>query len=143
MQQFYKITFIMSFKKLIQFVFTLIFLVSIQQSVLAQNFQSKIYTSFSSGSVKELSKNFDKRVQVTISNKSEYYSSSQAEIIVSDYLNQLAFKSFTVVRSGITEGGSAEFIIGEVKSATRGIVKVYIYARKVADTPYIQEIRFE
>jgi hypothetical protein len=133
----------MSFKKLIQFVFTLLFLVSVQHSVLAQNFQNKIHASFSSGSIKDLSKNFDKRVQVTISNKSEFYSNSQAEIIISDYLNQLGSKNFTVIRTGITEGGSAEFVIGEVKSVTKGIVKVYIYARKVADTPYIQEIRFE
>lgn len=143
MQQSYKITFIMSFKKLIQFVFTLLFLVSVQHSVLAQDLQNKIYSSFSSGSVKDLSKNFDKRIQVTISNKSEYYSSGQAEIIIKDYLNQLGSKGFTVIRSGITEGGTAEYIIGEIKSASRGIVKVYIYARKVADTPFIQEIRFE
>ena len=133
----------MSFKKLIQFVFILLFSMGVQHSVLAQNFQNKIHTSFSSGSLKNLSKNFDKRVQVTISNKSEYYSNNQAEIIISDYLNQLGSKNFTVIRSGITEGGSAEFIIGEVKSISKGIIKVYIYARKVADTPYIQEIRFE
>lgn len=143
MQHTYKITFIMSFKKLIQFVFTLIFLLSVQHSVLAQSFQNKIHTSFTNGSIKDLSKNFDKRVQVTISNRSEYYSSTQAEIIVSDYLNQLGSRNFTVIRSGIAEGGSAEFVIGEVKSAAKGLVKVYIYARKVADTPYIQEIRFE
>ena len=133
----------MSFKKLIQIVFTLIFLVSMQHSVLAQSFQNKISTSLANGSMKDLSKNFDRRVQVTISNKSEYYSGSQAEIIVSDYLRQLETKAFTVIRSGIIQGGSAEFIIGQIKSSIRGNVKVYIYARKVADTLYIQEIRFE
>ena len=143
MQQDYKITLIMSFKKLIQIVFTLIFLVSMQHSVLAQSFQNKISTSLANGSMKDLSKNFDRRVQVTISNKSEYYSGSQAEIIVSDYLRQLETKAFTVIRSGIIQGGSAEFIIGQIKSSIRGNVKVYIYARKVADTLYIQEIRFE
>jgi hypothetical protein len=133
----------MSFKKLIQFVFMLIFLLSVQHSVLAQSFQSKVSTSFSNGNFKELSKSFDKRVQLTISNRSEYYSNTQAEIILTDYLNQLGSKNFTVIRSGTAEAGSAEFVIGEVKSITKGIVKVYIYARKVADTTYIQEIRFE
>ena len=114
-----------------------------QHSVLAQSFQNKISTSLANGSMKDLSKNSDRRVQVTISNKSEYYSGSQAEIIVSDYLRQLETKAFTVIRSGIIQGGSAEFIIGQIKSSIRGNVKVYIYARKVADTLYIQEIRFE
>lgn len=132
----------MSFKKLILFVFALIVLACTNPVVFGQNSQSIITSSLSSGNIKELSKSFDKRIQVTLSNKSEYYSNSQAEIIINDYLNQLGNKNFTIVRSGQVEGGNAEFYIGEIK-CSKGVVKVYIFARKVADTLYIQEIRFE
>lgn len=142
MQQFRKITFYMSFKKLIRLVFTLIILLGINTAVLAQNFQNVVSGSLSNGNVRELSKHFDKRVQVTIDKKTEYYSSSQAEIIVRDQLEQMGNKNFTLIRSGLAEGGTAEFYIGEIR-CSKGAVKVYIYARKVADTPYIQEIRFE
>lgn len=142
MQYSGKITFSMTVKKLIQCVFALLILSGPVTPVLAQNFQSVVTTTLGSGNVRELSKKFDKRVQVTIDNKSDYYSSSQAEIIVKDYLDNLGNKTFTLIRSGLAEGGNAEFYIGEIKCA-KGIVKTYIYARKVADVPYIQEIRFE
>lgn len=142
MQQYSKITFYMTFKKLIQLVFTLILFLGVQTAVLAQNFQSVVTSSLSTGNVRDLAKNFDKRVQVTIDNKSEYYSSSQAEIIVRNYMGQMGNKNFNLIRSGIAENGNAEFYIGEIH-CSKGAIKVYIYARKVADTPYIQEIRFE
>lgn len=142
MQQLRKITFYMTFKKLIQLVFTLILFLGVQTAVLAQNFQSVVTSSLSNGNVRELAKNFDKRVQVTIDNKSEHYSSSQAEIIVRDYIGQMGNKNFTLMRSGLAENGNAEFYIGEIR-CSKGAIKVYIYARKVGETPYIQEIRFE
>ncbi|MCO5234184.1 MAG: DUF4783 domain-containing protein [Chitinophagales bacterium] len=132
----------MSFKKLIQFVFTLILFIGTYQSVLAQNFQNIVTSSLSYGNIKELTRSFDKRVQVTIDNKTDYFSNSQAEIIVNNYVDQLGNKDFNMIKSGHAEGGSAEFYIGEIK-CTKGSVKVYIYLRKVAETPYIQEIRLE
>lgn len=132
----------MTFKKLNQLVFTLILFLGVQTAVLAQNFQNIVTSSLSNGNVRDLAKNFDKRVQVTIDSKSEHYSSSQAEIIVRDYIQQMGNKNFTLMRSGLAENGNAEFYIGEIR-CTKGAIKVYIYARKVGDTPYIQEIRFE
>ncbi|MCO5230839.1 MAG: DUF4783 domain-containing protein [Chitinophagales bacterium] len=132
----------MSFKKLIQFVFTIIIFVGAYQPSMAQNFQSLVSSSLSYGNIKDLTKNFDKRVQVTIDSKTDYFSNSQAEIIVSNYVNQLGNKDFNLIKSGNAEGGTAEFYIGEIR-CSRGNVKVYIYLRKVGDTPYIQEVRLE
>lgn len=132
----------MSFKKLIQFVFILTISFFSAKTVLAQDFKGKIENSMSSGSMKELSRNFDKRVQVTIDGKSSYYSGAQAELVLKEYLEQLGSRSFTLIKSGKTADGNAEFYIGEI-NCTKGQAKVYIYARKVSNTHNIQEIRIE
>ncbi|HZH68027.1 MAG TPA: DUF4783 domain-containing protein [Chitinophagales bacterium] len=132
----------MSFKKLIQFVFILTFLWVGGISVSAQDFKGKISTALSGGNIKELSRSFDKRVQVTIDNKTNYYSSSQAEIIVRDHLAHLGNRSFTLIKSGTSSNQDGEFYIGQI-NCSKGSVKVYIYATKVADVYNIHEIRFE
>ncbi len=132
----------MSFKKLIHLVFLLNVLLLSSNLVFGQSFKGKISSSLSGGNLRELSKSFDKRVQVTIDGKSNYYSNSQAEIVIRNHLGHLGERNFTLIKSGTASDGGAEFYIGEI-NCTKGSVKVYIYARKVTDGYSIQEIRFE
>lgn len=132
----------MSLTKLIQFVFILTFYWVGTISLSAQDLKGKIATTLSGGNIKELSKNFDKRVQVTIDGKTNYYSSSQAEMIVRDHLAHLGNRSFTLIKSGTSSNQGGEFYIGQI-NCSKGSVKVYIYATKVEEAYNIQEIRFE
>ena len=132
----------MSFRKYSQFLLVLIVVMASVTTAWGQSFQTVVSSSLSSGNIKELAKSFDKRIQVTIDRKTDYYSNSQAEMILKNQLDQMGPKNFRLIRKGMAEGGNAEFYIGEI-SCTKGITKVYIYSRLVSDIPYIQEIRLE
>lgn len=132
----------MTVKKHRGILFSIGFLLFFAVSVWAQDTFNAVSQAVESGNARELSHWFDKRVLVNIEGSSNQYSAAQAEIIVRDFFNQHPSKGFTVLSSGATDMGNAEFIVGKLLT-NKGNYRTYIYIRRSGNQMLIQEIRFE
>ena len=124
---------------------TMFFALSLWMSPLlisAQNFANFIPTAIESASIKDISRHFDKRVQVSIDRESGSYSTTQAEIIIKNFLDELGRREYRLLHSASENGGETKILIGEIKSA-KGSYKTYIYIRKMGANEWIQEMRFD
>lgn len=107
----------------------------------AQETINSIAQSIQTGNTKELSKYFNKRLDVTINQNGNNYSNDQAELIIKDFLNSVPNREFTVMQKGNTEYNT-EYIIGVLKSKNAKY-KTYILLKPYQKSLYIHDIRFE
>ena len=90
---------------------------------------------------KEMAKSFDKRIDVTINENADNYSSEQAEMILRDFLGKFSSREFTVMHKGAS-ADNAQYIIGTLK-AGGGTYRTYVFIKRSGSVSLIQEIRFE
>lgn len=119
------------------FIFSLLFCSQTQ----AQDAMSSLPAALKSGNAAVIAKNFDKRVDITIEDNADNYSSVQAEMILKSFLSKFTYRDFTVVHKGTSTDG-AQYTIGSLKT-NAGLYRTYIYIKKSDGVNYIQEIRFE
>lgn len=119
------------------FIFCLLFAVASP----AQDVVSSIPAAIKTGNASAIAKNFDKRVDITIDENADNYSSEQAEMILKSFLGKFSSREFSVVHKGNSTDG-AQYIIGSLKTNS-GSFRTYIYVKKADSGSYIQEIRFE
>ena len=119
------------------FIFSLLFCLQIQ----AQDLIASIPSALKAGNASSIAKNFDKRVDITIEDNADNYSSVQAEMILKSFLAKISFRDFTVLHKGTSPDG-AQYTIGSLKT-NAGSYRTYIYIKKLDGINYIQEIRFE
>jgi hypothetical protein len=100
-----------------------------------------IATAIQSGNAKELAKFFDNNVDITVYNKEEMYSKTQAEMVVKDFFVKNPPTSFKIIHKGASNQGS-EYAIGTLNTNV-GSFRTYIYVKQKAGAYTIQEIRFE
>lgn len=117
--------------------FCLLFCTRVQ----CQDVISSIPSSLKNGNASAIAKNFDKRVDITIDENADNYSSEQAEMILKSFLNKFTNRDFSIVHKGTSPDG-AQYIIGSLKTSS-GNFRTYIYIKKSSNVNYIQEIRFE
>lgn len=119
------------------FIFSLLFTISSS----AQDIQSTIPAAINSANTSAITKNFGKRVDITINDNADNYSNEQGEMILKSFLNKFIFRDFSIVHKG-TSGDGSQYIIGSLKTNS-GNFRTYIYIKKSDGNNYIQEIRFE
>jgi hypothetical protein len=103
--------------------------------------QDQLISMFNSSNIKELSKNFDKRIKVTVDNEENIYSNVQAEIVLRNFLIKLEDKKFCCIkRLDIDE--ETFYITGKLTS-TSGTYKTFIFLSEEEDAEIIREIKFE
>ncbi len=117
-----------------------IFVLSIHYTE-AQDVSNDIVQYIQSGNTKELAKYFNKRIEVTINQTGNNYSSDQAELIIKNFLSAIPNKEFTILQKGSTEYNT-RFIVGVLKSKNEKY-KTYILLKPFQKILYIQDIRFE
>jgi hypothetical protein len=100
-----------------------------------------IATAIQSGNAKELAKFFDGNVDITVYNKEEMYSKTQAEMVVRDFFSKNTPTSFKIIHKGTSNQGS-EYAIGTLITNV-GSFRTYIYVKQKSTGYTIQEIRFE
>ncbi len=99
-----------------------------------------VATAINSGNVNQLSNYFDKIVDITLHDKSNTYSRSQAEIILKDFFHSYGVKAFRIVRKGSNSG--SEFCIGNLQTKY-GVFRTTIFMKTRSRQQVLQEIRFE
>ena len=123
-----------------KYILLFIFVLSIHYTE-AQDVSNDIVQYIQSGNTKELAKYFNKRIDVTINQTGNNYSSDQAELIIKNFLSAIPNKEFTILQKGSTEYNT-RFIVGVLKSKNEKY-KTYILLKPFQKILYIQDIRFE
>jgi hypothetical protein len=93
-----------------------------------------------SGNASTLAKYFDNYVDITMPEKSNNYSKSQAEIILRDFFSSNEVKGFEVKHKGNNENG--EYCIGTLDTKN-GSFRATVYMRLKGNKQVIQDIRIK
>jgi len=100
-----------------------------------------IATAFKKGDASAIAKFMDAKVNVTILDKKDSYSRSQAEQVLKGFFSKNRPSSFTVSHDGNSPGGD-QFFIGNMRAGVQ-TYRVYIYLKKSGTSFTIRELRIE
>ena len=99
-----------------------------------------VATAFRSGDVNQLSQYLDYRVDISLPEKTDSYSKSQAEMIIRDFFESNGVRNFQVNRKG--ENGGSEFCIG-ILQTRNGNFRTSLFMKQKGEKQFLQEIRFQ
>ncbi len=99
-----------------------------------------IVVALKMGNANQVASYFDNTVEITLPQKSNTYSKSQAEMIIRDFFSNNTIKSFNVIHKG--ENAGSQYCIGTLitKSAQ---FRTTVFMKQRGDRQILQEIRFE
>jgi antitoxin component YwqK of YwqJK toxin-antitoxin module len=101
---------------------------------------TEVVKAIKSGNSAEVSKYFDNTVEITLPEKSNSYSKSQAELVLRDFFASNAVKDFEVLHKSETPG--SQYCIGNLQTSN-GIFRTTIFMKQKGDKELVQELRFE
>ncbi len=93
-----------------------------------------------SGNSAEVSKYFDNTVEITLPEKSNSYSKSQAELVLRDFFATHGVKDFEILHKSDTPG--SQYCIGNLQT-NNGTFRTTIFMKQKGDKELVQELRFE
>ena len=120
--------------------FTLVATVACLSSFTFNSSIDEVVAAIKSGNVAGITKFFDNTVGITMPDKSNSYSKSQAELVLKDFFATNVVKSFEVMHKG--ENNGSQFCIGNLVTRA-GTFRVTIYMKLKDDKQFLQDIRFE
>ena len=99
-----------------------------------------VATAIRSGNISQLSGYLDNRVDITLPDKSDTYSKSQAAMIISDFFSNNEVQNFKVKHRG--ENSGTEFCIG-ILQTRNGNFQTTFFMKQKGDKQLLQELRFQ
>jgi Domain of unknown function (DUF4783) len=120
--------------------FTGIFFVVILSAFTTLSNVNEVILALKSGNAAQLAKYFDNNVEISMPDKNNNYSKSQAELVIQDFFTLNAVKGFDVLHKGGNAG--AEYCIGTLLTKN-GQFRTTIYLKQKGNSQVIQEISFE
>ena len=87
-----------------------------------------------------VAKYFDSSVDISMPDKSNSYSKSQAELVLKDFFSSNPVKSFEIIHKG--ESAGSQFCIGTLQTKN-GAFRTTIFMKQKGDMQVLQELRFE
>jgi hypothetical protein len=93
-----------------------------------------------SGNITKLSRYLDARVDISLPEKSDTYSKSQAEMIIRDFFNTNVVRNFLIKNRG--ENGGSEFCIGLLQTRN-GDYRTTLFIKQKGNGLVLQELRFQ
>ena len=100
----------------------------------------EVASALRSGNVAQLSLYLDNRVDISLLDKSDTYSKSQAEMIIRDFFTTNVVRNFLVKHKG--ENSGLEFCIG-VLQTRNGDYRTTLFIKQKGDRLLLQELRFQ
>ena len=100
----------------------------------------EVATAIRSGNVDQLSIYLDYRVDISLPDKTDTYSKSQAEMIIRDFFTRNAVRNFQIKQRG--ETGGSEFCIGTLQTQN-GDYRTSLFMKQKGDKLLLQELRFQ
>lgn len=120
------------------------FLFSIAIAAFLSSFVSISFTevlnAIKTGNAAEVAKYFDNTVEITLPDKSNSYSKSQAELVLREFFNTNNVKSFEVIHK--SENAASQYCIGNLNTSN-GLFRTTIYMKQKGNKQVVQELRFE
>src|SRR5215212_3634802 len=102
----------------------------------------EIGSAIRTGDSKQLASYFGNTIDLTIMNREDSYSKTQAELIVRDFFSKNPPKSFSMIHKGTSKEGTL-YGIGSLTSTKGTIFRTSFFARQSGEKYLIQELRFE
>lgn len=99
-----------------------------------------IVNAMNAGNVEQMSPYFDRMVEITLHDKSNTFSNSQAEVILKDFFQSHNVESFSLIQKELDI--NEEVYIGHLKTST-GQFNTIFFLKSRGDQKLLQEIRFE
>jgi len=99
-----------------------------------------VVTAIRSGNVTQLSAFFDARVDISLPDKSDTYSKTQAEMVIGDFFNTNGVENFKITQQG--ESGGIFFCAGVLQTHSGNYRTTLLFKHK-GDKQFLQEIRFQ
>ena len=99
-----------------------------------------VVNAMKTGNTAQIIKYFDDTIEITMPDKSNSYSKSQAELVLKDFFNTNAVKNFEVMHKG--ENAGSQYCIGTLITKS-GSFRTTIFMKQKGDRQLLQEIRFE
>ncbi len=99
-----------------------------------------VITAIRSGNVNQLSSFFDVRVDISLPDKSDTYSKTQAEMVIGDFFNTNGVQNFKITQQG--ESGGNFFCTGVLQTRS-GNYRTTLFFKHIGDKHFLQEIRFQ
>jgi hypothetical protein len=101
---------------------------------------AEVINAVKSGNATMVAKFFDNSVEISMPDKSNSYSKSQAEQVLQDFFNLNPVKGFEIIHKGGNEG--SQFCIGTLLTRN-GSFRTTIFMKQKGDRQVVQELRFE
>ena len=92
------------------------------------------------GNSAAVAKFFDNSVEISMPDKSNSYSRSQAELVLKDFFASNPVKSFEIIHKG--ENAGSQYCIGTLQTKS-GAYRTTIFMKQKDKTQVLQELRFE
>ena len=92
------------------------------------------------GNSSQVSKYFDNNVEISMPDKSNSYSKSQAELVLKDFFASNPVKGFEIIHKG--ENAGSQYCIGTLQTRN-GPYRTTIFMKQKGDGQVLQELRFE
>jgi Domain of unknown function (DUF4783) len=92
------------------------------------------------GDALKVSRHFDNLVEITLNDRSNSYSRTQAEVVLKDFFSNNSVRSFTITHRVNSNNG--EYCVGTLSTAS-GEYRTTILFKSKGDRKLVQELRFE
>lgn len=101
---------------------------------------AEVIKAIRSGNSMEISKYLDNTVEITLPEKSNSYSKSQAEVVLHDFFANNLVKDFEILHQ--SEKSGSQYCIGNLKTSN-GTFRTTIFMKQKGGRDVLQELRFE
>ena len=112
--------------------------------VLASSFMTfsfdEVVKAIKAGDASEVSKYFDNTVEITLPEKSNTYSKTQAKLVLQDFFASNSVKDFEILHKSDNSG--SQYCIGNLKTVN-GTFRTTIFMKQKGSDEVIQALRFE
>ncbi|HEX7456847.1 MAG TPA: DUF4783 domain-containing protein [Ginsengibacter sp.] len=120
------------------FLLSLVLLVTVS-SFISPSFDD-VVKAIKAGDASQVSKYFDNTVEITLPEKSNSYSKSQAELVLHDFFASNTVKDFEILHK--SDNGGSQYCIGNLKTVN-GTFRTTIFMKQKGTAEVLQELRFE
>ena len=120
--------------------FSSLSLIIIASSFKSLNGLDAVIGALRSGNAQELSKYIDEKVEISLPDKSDSYSKSQAVMVLKDFFQNNGVTGFEVQHKG--ENGESKFCIGKLQTKS-GSYRTTVFMKTKEGKQLVKEIRFQ
>jgi hypothetical protein len=100
----------------------------------------EVVNAMKSGNAAQVARFFDNNVEISMPDKSNSFSKTQAEIVIKDFFANNPVKGFEVIHKG--ENAGSQYCIGTLLTKN-GSFRTTIFMKQKGDLQVLQELRFE